>query len=195
MLRLFVTAALLSAAASAQSKRDEPKWLNDRASFCSELARRTNGANGLALKNIRSITFDQYKVQPIATLRTDQAIVAKDAAFDRRRLAEEIKLAAKKGPDFAARYVIVQWTCGSWCANSVIADVRTGKQYVPPFAGVVGCERITGEHETIERRADSRLIIVRGRLETSDGDGPCGTFYYVWQRNRAQVVGCELSGE
>lgn len=81
----------------------------------------------------------------------------------------------------------------------MIVDVRTGKQYDLPFVGVVGCERATGERSTIERRANSRLTIVRGRLEIAYGDyfddGLCGTFYYVWQQDRPQLIGCELSDE
>lgn len=105
MGRLLLAAAVMLAAAHAQSQQEPPKWFSDRANFCSELARRTNGANGPALKDIRSITFDQYKVQPAARPRTDQAIIGKDEAFEPRKLNEALKLEAKKGPDFAGRYV------------------------------------------------------------------------------------------
>ena len=48
--------------------------------------------------------------------------------------------------------------------------------------GVVGCKETTGAFNTIERRANSSLLVVRGRLEMtfdhSFSDGPCGIFYF-----------------
>ena len=195
MARFLTVAMFMAIYAHAQAPSQRPTWLDDRARFCSEFARRTNGPGVLPSRSLTSIRFDDFGVEPIAKPRSDQAGVGKDQAFNRRQFDQNVRLEAAKGPDFAGRYVVVQWTCGTWCVNSIIADIRTGKKYDPPFAGVVGCERATGEHNTVERKADSRLIVVRGRLELREGEGPCATFYYVWQQDRVRLIGCELSTE
>jgi hypothetical protein len=191
--------SLLAAGAVAQVQPKTPGWIGDRPHLCEQLALHTNGGKATALRRPKSIHFDQFKARPIVKPRGDEATIDKDAAFDDRLFEKEVKSEAVRGPDFAGRYAIVLWTCGSWCANATIADVRTGKTFDVPFLGVVGCKKVTGEHRTIERKADSRLLVVRGSLEIPEGDyfyeGPCGTFYYLWQQPHLRLIGCELSDE
>ncbi|MBZ5611865.1 MAG: hypothetical protein LAP38_26695 [Acidobacteriia bacterium] len=199
MPRVLLAFSLLVVSANAQVQPERPKWLDDRSQFCAELAERTNRGPLPTLRNPKSIDFEQYKVRPIASPRSDEAVIGKDVVFDDRLFGNTVKAEAAKGPDFAGRYAVVLWTCGTWCTNATIADVRTARTVQLPFAGVIGCERVTGEHRTIERKADSRLMIVRGSLEIPNGDyldeGPCGTFYYVWQQRRLRLIGCKLSEE
>jgi hypothetical protein len=132
----------------------------------------------------------------VAPPRSGEAIIGKDEANDDKRFAQAVTSAASSGPDFAGRYAIVRWTCGTWCTNAVIADVVRGKSYELPFLGVIGCKETTASFDTMERRANSTLLIVRGSLEMTFADsfseGPCGTFYFTWQSNRLQLIGCEV---
>jgi hypothetical protein len=143
-----------------------------------------------------STLFSDYAVHPVRTPRPNEAVIGKYDWTNKVKFSHEIKSEASKGPDFAGRYAIVLWSCGSWCSNSVIADVLSGKTYDMPFAGVVGCEPITGNFDTLQRRADSSLLIVRGSLEMSNGgyldEGPCGTFYFRWASDRLHLVGCDI---
>ena len=88
----------------------------------------------------------------------------------------------RKGPDFAGKFAILTWSCGTWCGNATIADIRTGKTWDTPFAGIVGCDKITGSFDTLQHQADSSLLVARGSLEMSFGqyfdEGPCGTYYF-----------------
>jgi hypothetical protein len=197
MGRLSLLAALVLSIVSAQPAWEPPKWFSDRASFCSELARRTNNGDGAHLRRIASMNLDQYKVRPVAKPRHEQATI--DQHLEGPSFDQAVKIAAAKGTDFAGRFAIVTWTCGIWCENAVIADVKTGTWHETPFVGAVGCNGVTGEHGPIETQANSRLLIVRGKLEIAYGnyfaDGLCGTFAYLWQRNHLELIGCELSNK
>ena len=39
----------------------------------------------------------------------------------------------KPGPNFAGRYVIVMWGCGSPCLMAAIVDAKNGRVFPPPF--------------------------------------------------------------
>src|SRR5579864_9188908 len=47
-----------------------------------------------------------------------------------------IREAAKRGPNFAAHYVVAEWGCGSGCHDFVIVDLSTGNVLDPPFQDV-----------------------------------------------------------
>lgn len=136
--------------------------------------------------------FERFQVPTPLPKRASPASIGRqenqtDAEFDRQMVA-----AAKQGPDFAGHYAIVGWSCGFVCVNMVIVDVRTGRIFHTPFVGVGQCRN--PDAEMISFRLNSRLLILKGSLEIPDwkthtfDDGPCGTFYYVWNRNRLQLI-------
>lgn len=177
-----------------------PAWLSDAKGFCAELSRRANGAAASPpIGKPPATRFADYPARPIATPRSHAAVIGKDDWTDSRKFATAVRAAASEGPDFAGRFAVVSWSCGSWCSNSVIADVTTGKFFDTPFLGVGGCRRTTGAFDTIERRHDSALLIVRGSLEmtfgNSFGAGPCGVFYFRWAQDRLRLIGCDISNE
>src|SRR5262249_4265491 len=144
-----------------------PGWFSDSKGFCSELATRTNGRGvPVPLGKPISVRFSDYPYRPpVAAQRSKEAIIGRDEANNEKAFPQAVKSAASIGPDFAGRYAIVRWTCGTWCSNNVIADVVSGKRFDTPFLGVIGCKETTGSFDTIERRANSSLLIVRGSLE------------------------------
>ncbi len=119
--------------------------------------------------------------------------------MDKEEFARAIKSEISKGPDSADRYALLGWSCGTWCSNNLIADIVTGKTYEIPFLGVVGCREVTGDFDTIQRQANSSLMIVRGSLEMpfdqSFDEEPCGTFYFRWRVDRLRLVGCDINSE
>ena len=197
-MRCFFFVTILFAFCGPLTCQNEiPGWFSDAKGFCSELAKRTNGRGvPVPIGKPTSIRFADYPSRPVAPQRSEEAVIGKEAADDEKTFPQAIKLAASTGPDFAGRYAIVEWSCGSWCTNSVIADVLNGKMYDTPFAGVVGCRAVTGDLPTIQRRANSALLIVRGSLEMSFdhslSEGPCGTFYFRWQSSRLRLIGCDI---
>jgi hypothetical protein len=116
------------------------------------LTHRTNGKTAAVLLSAPKATrFEDYEVRPIAPQRSSDAVVGKYDWTDKANFGRVVTSEAAKGPDFAGRYAIVEWSCGSWCTNFLIADVLNGKIYDTPFGGVVGCRDITGDLPTMQR--------------------------------------------
>jgi hypothetical protein len=75
-------------------------------------------------------SFDQFRVNevfrgwPARPLRN-----TRDARLFRTRIAES----AKKGPNFAGKYAIAQWGCGTSCIDIALIDEETGTVYDGPF--------------------------------------------------------------
>jgi hypothetical protein len=182
--------------ADATGQSSTPSWLHDARGFCQELAKRTNGARDTVPfgKPARAQLFN-YPARPVARQRTEEGILGKYDWEDPKVFSASVKAEIKKGPDFAGRFAILRWSCGSGCSNATIADVITGKTYETPFVGIVGCA-VTGDSDTLQRKADSSLLIARGRLEMAFGDhfdeGPCGSYYFQWRSNHLRLIGCDI---
>ena len=90
-----------------------------------------------------------------------------------------IQLGMKKGPNFAGRYRIIQWGCGSDCLNFAVADLTTGKVYEPPFPSLWLHDFTRHDESSIRKglqyKPDSTLMVVDGCP-----DDHCGTYYYQW---------------
>ena len=104
------------------------------------------------------------------------------ASTYRTRLTE----ALREGVNFAGRYILTGWGCGTGCTNGAIIDARTGVVYFPDeLAGVSGYD------ETFEFCKSSRLLIINGspgsRSETDNGV-PAGKYYFEWKSNRFRLV-------
>jgi hypothetical protein len=77
------------------------------------------------------------------------------------------KPAAAKGPNFAGRFTVVQWGCGSGCVSTVIVDAGNGTVYHLPGAEL-GCTDLMCSMNMLCQqggapwyRLDSELLIVR----------------------------------
>jgi len=74
-------------------------------------------------------TFDDFLVVKIY-----KGIPAK-VDLSSNRYAKEFRTAlregAKKGPNFAGHYTLIEWGCGSFCQNHAIVDAKNGKVFFP----------------------------------------------------------------
>jgi hypothetical protein len=198
-MRFLISATILSAfCGQAYCPDGVPSWLKDAKGFCRELAKRTDvKVSPAPAARPRSTRFEDYATHPVSPQRVSEAVLGKYDWSDKKEFARAVKSETSKGPDFAGRYLIVRWSCGTWCSNATIVDVVTDKTYDLPFSGVVGCQEVTGDFDTMQRRADSSLLIVRGSLEMtfdhSAYEGPCGTFYFHWNSNRLRLIECDVN--
>ncbi len=89
------------------------------------------------------------------------------------RIREALLDAADRPANFAGRYRVVTWGCGSGCFGGAILDKKDGAVWELPFAAH---RRFGTIYDPLQYRADSRLLVVTGNLnEERDG-----TFYFVW---------------
>ena len=98
-----------------------------------------------------------------------------------------IKEQAKAPPNFAGRYRLATWGCGSDCQGLAVIDARTGKVYFNPRAlNVAGVPY--QDEERLQFRFDSRLLIISGSVDGFNGYQDEAKFYYVWRNNRFRLI-------
>ncbi len=103
------------------------------------------------------------------------------------------------GPNFAGRYIIVQWGCGSPCMKMVVVDASTGEVFPPPIsAGSRGNQAftlrlsITGDSAPwppkIEFHLSSRLLIAKATPCLKPLPSPPYTYYFLLERNEWHLL-------
>lgn len=194
-MRFFIAATLFASVAGFSQNRTPPLE-PDAMSSCNELTILANGANSaVPVGKPKSIQFADYPTRPVAPQRPNEAVISKYDVIEKKKFAQVVRDVVSEGPDFAGRYALVTWGCGTWCWNVVIADVVTGRVYNAPFAAAIGFPSVT-PGELIQRRADSSLLVVSGCLDIRNGQqlkaDACGTFYFNWSATHLKLIGCEI---
>lgn len=168
-VRFLISGAILLAfGCRGFCQKDLPAWFHDAQGFCEELAGRTNvKGSPVPIGAPKSAQFADYATRPVAPPRTAPAIIGRGDWTDKRSFAHAVKSEISKGPDFAGRYAVVRWSCGTGCSNDLIADVVTGRTYGMPFLGVAACRKVTDLLQ-VEREPPpiDRLRYQRQKLET-----------------------------
>ena len=96
----------------------------------------------------------------------------------------------KPGTNFAGRYVVVIWGCGSQCVMMAIVDAASGKVYDPPLAdkGTLYPHLDNLSNMEIGYRRGSSLMILRNACRDFKDRRSCGTYYFNWNDNRFDLV-------
>jgi hypothetical protein len=100
----------------------------------------------------------------------------------------QIRVQARKGPNFAGHFTLAKWGCGSPCLGFVIIDATAGTVYDPNI--IVGCANKYGSEAKIDFRLGSRLIAATGVSEAavSSTEVVCGTDYYLWDGKHLDLL-------
>jgi len=99
--------------------------------------------------------------------------------------------------NFAGKYVVVIWGCGSQCAMMATVDAETGKIYDPPLSDArselyVPLDMVSDMH--IGFRRDSSLLVLRNACQDFKNRKTCGTYYFNWKDNHFDLVKFEMAG-
>jgi hypothetical protein len=70
-------------------------------------------------------TFEAYRVAPSTIVRPAPVVFGGNK--DARRFRTVLREAAKAGPNFAGRYTVAGWGCGTACLDWGVIDAATGK--------------------------------------------------------------------
>ena len=101
-----------------------------------------------------------------------------------RRFRTVLEQGSKKGPNFAGKYTVVTWGCGSSCQSVGIINAETGSVYMlksPAEAGV-------------KFQLNSRLLIVNPPENFSANEpGRMKTRYYLWDGRQLKQVSASTS--
>lgn len=119
--------------------------------------------------------FKDFPVTEAYKGKTAALVLTRDDRMFRTRLRE----AAKEKPNFAGRYILTTWGCGTTCLMGAVIDAKTGKVYW--FPHTVCCWGFdTDEHfQPVEFRLNSRLIVFSGARNEKDGDN--GAHFYKFE--------------
>ena len=82
-------------------------------------------------------------------------------------------------PDFAGRFQVLSWGCGSNCHMFAFVDTKTGKVTFAPAAAALGAEY----------RMDSKLFILDPKpMIQENGADLYETAYYVWNDDSGELL-------
>lgn len=124
-----------------------------------------------------------------------EAARAKDIDFrsspDARTFRTRLRAALRGGVNFAGRYIIASWGCGTGCIAGAVIDGRTGKVYFPEQLGTLGVGYSENAYdEPLVFRKNSRLLVLNGMPGSADDSAEVasGTYYYEWKNNRFDLI-------
>jgi hypothetical protein len=105
--------------------------------------------------------------------------------------SESNRRLTKPETNFAGKYVVIIWGCGSQCGMMAVVDAETGNVYDPPLSGTgselfVPLDNLSDMH--IGFRRDSSLMILRNACQDFRNRKSCGTYYFNWKDNRWVLV-------
>jgi hypothetical protein len=131
---------------------------------------------------------DRYRGKPAAPQFTGTQMPDSD-----QRARERIEIEAEAGPNFAARYTLAHWACGTGCFSILVIETPTGKILRKmPFATLdVGYDRETDTHRYggLSFRSTSSLLIAEGCFDGESRDAPdCSRRFYRWQAGSFELI-------
>ena len=127
--------------------------------------------------------FEDYPVReaykgPVAPVRLD----GRRARMFRTRLRED----SRGGPNFAGRYTVVVWGCGTGCAQMGVVDSKTGRVYFPPLEYMDIPDMEDGSARSRVFRLDSRLLVIT--QSHYDARGGYTAYYYLFDGGRFRLL-------
>lgn len=127
-----------------------------------------SATSGTTTLTAPQITFAQFSTPIIYTGVRANVILTSE--FD-RAFRTRLRATTTQSPNFAAEYVLSIWGCGTGCAMGAAVNTRTGS--IVGLPGSISGWR--GEGENIIFKADSRLLILAGRINE---EGIHGAHYF-----------------
>jgi hypothetical protein len=110
------------------------------------------------------------------------------------KFREAVNDAARRGPNFAGAFTVVEISCGSGCLYMAVVDERNGSILTEmPFSSlVVGSDLARGGaslYQGLRYQRTSRLLVAEGWFNATSGPG--GTLarrYYLWTGSRFRLL-------
>src|ERR1051325_6544677 len=100
----------------------------------------------------------------------------------RTRLSED----SRSGPNFAGRYAVVVWGCGTGCAQMGVVDSKTGRVYFPPVEYMDIPDMEDAETRSHVFWLGSPLLVITKALY--DGQGTYTAYYLLFDGGRFRLL-------
>lgn len=133
-------------------------------------------------------TFEQYRIEKI--FKGKPAPVDLKSTPGASQFRTVLREGAKEGPNFAGKYTIIEWGCGTGCSSIAVVDATTGRVVFPKeispvsFPGLPEGDQLMDKYD-IKFRKGSRLLIVHG---IPSPETNVGSYYYIWQDGHFKLV-------
>lgn len=125
--------------------------------------------------------FRDYPVRGVYRGRPAPVVLTPDNRAFRTRLRE----AARRRANFAGRYVVTTWGCGTGCRLGAVVDLKTGRVHWLPQRLCCWPYGEPPYPSPAAFRLDSRLIVLTGaRGETEREGGDVGVHFYEFRGGR-----------
>ncbi len=126
--------------------------------------------------------FDAYPSEMTPTSGKDAPLQLKSPFV--RTFRTRLLACAKQPPNFAGRYRVVQWGCGTSCVTGAVIDQRAGRVVPLPFT--ICCSAVHDDgFRAINFRQDSRLIVFTG---LRNEEGAEGAHFYTFDGHRFTFI-------
>lgn len=127
--------------------------------------------------------FKDYSVNETFSGKNAPVKITKNNRDFRTRLRE----GGKGKPNFAGRYIVTIWGCGTSCLAGAVMDAKTGNVAFLP--GAIHSWEGDENLEPIEYRLNSRLIIFSGNIDQKglDGNG-LNSHYYEFRNGKFNYI-------
>lgn len=109
---------------------------------------------------------------------------------------------ARRAVNFAGRYKLHTWSCGTGCLQTAFIDARTGGVFFPAeLNGFIACyygtEPVESLEEALKFQKGSRLIVMSGYpvSERGKAEPKKGLYYYEWTGTELKLVKFVEKGE
>lgn len=132
-----------------------------------------------------SLTFAAFPVEGVFQGAPARPALASHPRASTYRTA--LRARARRGPDFAGHYTVVQIGCGTGCALIALVDAETGKVFFPAGLRQVHWAGWWHEPHGPEYRVSSRLLLVHG--QANDEAAEHGIWYFEWTGNDFRLLG------
>jgi hypothetical protein len=140
-------------------------------------------------QNSREPSFNSYPAT-VEKTRTKSINFKNNAAA--RTFKTRLSEALGDGVNFAGRYIVAGWGCGTGCISGAIIDTRNGNVYwpLPLYSLGVWYDGEKYADEPIAYRKNSRLLVITGSPGVKDNqkEKPNGKYFYEWRANDLKLV-------
>ena len=128
-----------------------------------------------------------YPQLPSITEKKVAAVVNWNSHPKAGEFRSKLQSALEKEPiNFAGKYILKQWGCGTACIQAALIDTQTGEVYFPEvLQGVTqGYNESFAKHEILEFKNNSNLLIIYGKagndFKDASKDYVQGISYFEW---------------
>jgi hypothetical protein len=143
------------------------------------------GCYPLTMPDVAGFTVPGFEDFPATEVFTGRTAPVDLRSRRARLFRTTLRQGAAAGPNFAGRYTIVGWGCGTSCISFAIVDAKTGRVFFPPGIDVLSMDHVDVNPDEpdpqftgLRYRLDSRLLIVLGA--PNEDESREGIMYYLW---------------